>query len=148
MNVETKAAIGEWGMKVIKLGAMACVPLLILILLGGPGGSGHPQDGKRWQTRSYLAGLVTAMRGYSHEYEKWPDGPGMYLALVGNNDRKIAFWDPPARATASDGTPLDAWLRPIIYDGIVDGTPHFHSVGKDGIDQRGAEGSDDIVSWR
>ena len=148
MNVETKTAIGELGMKLIKWGTWACVPLLLLISLGGPGGSGYPLDGKKPQTRSYLAALVMAMRGYAQEYERWPDGPGMYSALAGNNDRKVVFWDPPSRVTASDGTPLDPWGRPIIYDGIVDGTPRFHSAGKDGIDQRGAEGSDDIVSWR
>ena len=56
-------------------------------------------------------------------------------------------WPDPSRIF-SNGTPLDPWHHPYIYDGIVNDQPRFHSIGKDGIDQHGAEGSDDIVSWR
>ena len=43
---------------------------------------------------------------------------------------------------------LDPWDHPYISDGIVNDRPRFHSLGIDGVDQHGAEGSDDIVSWR
>jgi len=100
------------------------------------------------QSRALVSGLVNAMITYHKVYDHWPDGKEMYIQLMGKNERKICFFDPPMKNIKSDGSVNDSWDHPIIFDGIVDGTPHFHSIGKDGIDQHGAEHSDDVVSWK
>jgi hypothetical protein len=88
------------------------------------------------------------MQSYHEEYARWPNEVGIYLQLMGQNERKICFFEPPMKNIKSDGSLNDYWDHPIIFDGIVDGTPHFHSIGEDGIDQHGAEHSDDVVSWK
>jgi Type II secretion system (T2SS), protein G len=99
-----------------------------------------------------LTKLVSSMLRYKEEYEHWPSAEGLYATLEGrenakDNPLRSRFFDPDPRRMSPDGTPLDPWKHPYVFDGIVNDEPRFHSIGKDGIDQQGAQGSDDFVTW-
>lgn len=147
MDVETKAVIGEWGMKILKWGVPAFVAVGLLISLMTPT-MFCGTDVKTHQTRYLVRGMLVAVQGYKQEFGSWPEDAEMYQRLEGKNDRNIVFHDPDLKYRLPDGSMSDAWKHGIIFDGIVNGQPRFHSIGKDGIDQHGAESSDDIVSWR
>lgn len=152
MNVETKAAIAARGVAFLKW----VVPILLLMLIVSLFAPFHSyvfictRNGK---AKSEINGLVIAMKSYQVEYDKLPQSSQIFAVLEGHelngdNPRRITFFEHAPAFSLPDGTPLDPWRHPYIFDGIVNDQPRFHSVGKDGIDQHGAEGSDDIVSWR
>ncbi len=147
MNLETKAAIGEWGMKILKWVLPAFVIAVLLALFLTPSRV-LVTDAKTHLTRYLILGLRVGMESYKQEYGNWPEGAAMYIQLEGKNAKSIVFHEPRPSFRLSDGSMIDAWKHGIIFDGIIDDQPRFHSIGKDGIDQHGAEGSDDIVSWQ
>jgi hypothetical protein len=134
------------GNGVIKWGAIVIVIWLLAVILFPQRGCVIPASFNI--TKSNVSGLAIAVQAYKQEYGRWPEVAFMYRKLLGENERGIVFWEPTRKHQRPDGSMNDFWGHPIIFDGIVDNKPRFHSIGKDGIDQHGAEGSDDIVSWR
>ena len=145
MNDESKAAIAECGIKLIKWSLYLGVAWVCWSLV--PVGSCGPTDIRRRLAMSDLAKLNIAMKGYHTEFDRWPPIADLYPELKGKNSRGIPFLEINSRSKLPWGTPLDPWFQPYVYDGIVNDEPRFHSIGKDGIDQHGAKGSDDIISW-
>jgi hypothetical protein len=145
MNDESKAAIAEGGIKLIKWAFYVGVAWVCWSLV--PVGSFRPTDGRRTMARYDLTRLKIAMKGYYTEFERWPPIADLYPELMGKNSRGIPFLEINSRSKLPWGTPLDPWFQHYVYDGIVNDEPRFHSIGKDGIDQHGAKGSDDIISW-
>ena len=66
-------------------------------------------------------------------------------ALYGMNLREIVFIDSSYRVNAR-GEFLDPWGHPYRIDVSNPQSPNVYSFGENGIDEGGAEGSDDIAS--
>lgn len=69
-------------------------------------------------------------------------------ALLGENPRKIVFFAGPEKNFTPHGEYLDPWGTPYRFDLSDPKAPRVWSCGPNRKDEGGAEGSDDIVSWR
>lgn len=106
-------------------------------------------------TRTGLAngvcsGLSTSLKAYASEYGELPGGTEAEILRIlgGRNQRGIVFFETVRGSLSERGELLDPWKNSYRIDTTSPGAPRVHSIGKDGIDQGGAEGSDDVVSWR
>ena len=100
--------------------------------------------------RAQSAQLIAALQRYAREYGAPPTGqaPQALRKLRGENPRRIAFFKATARAYDSQGELLDPWGTPYRFDLSDPQNPRVWSCGKNRRDDGGAEGSDDIPSWR
>ena len=107
----------------------------------------HP---RRAEARSFVDGLLTATNAYATEYGSPLSGtPAQILAtLRGDNPRKIIFFDTLPRQINAQGELIDPWGTPYRFDLSDPQKPRIWSCGRNRKDEDGAEGSDDIVSWR
>ena len=53
-----------------------------------------------------------------------------------------------AKRFNAQGEYVDLWKHPYRIDVSNPQSPNVYSFGENGIDEGGAEGSDDIASWR
>jgi hypothetical protein len=94
--------------------------------------------------------ICIALKAYVAEYGTPPSGSAAEImsALGGANERKIIFFDAPAKRYAASGELLDPWGSPFHIDASNPAFPWAYSFGKDRKDDGGDPGSDDIASWR
>lgn len=94
--------------------------------------------------------LRSAMRSFYTEYGK-PPPPGeaaTVAALIGANEKRIVFFEADPSRLNKAGEYLDQWGTPFRI-GVRDFVePWAYSFGKNRIDEGGAEGTDDVSSWR
>ena len=103
------------------------------------------------RTGSDLDAILTILRLYVSEYGALPDGDNdaVWKALRGENPRQIEFCPKTSASTGKElGVVLDPWGTPYQIDTSDRKSPRVYSFGKNRIDEGGAEGSDDVVSWR
>jgi hypothetical protein len=106
-------------------------------------------------SREYRASLgITwlgiAVSAYSREFGTVPTGSNaqIHQALLGENPKRIAFSEVAPNEVSRSGEILDPWGMPYQID---TGDPNYvkiYSFGRDKLDHRGEERTDDIVSWR
>lgn len=100
-------------------------------------------------TEAEIRSILTAVKAYASEYGALPPvgNPGTFSVLCGANEKKIVFFEGGNRFT-DYGEYLDRWGKPLHLGVSESGEFHVYSSGRNKIDENGAEGSDDIVSWR
>lgn len=108
------------------------------------------QNARRARVRQTEADLLSAMKTYSTEYGYSVTGdPAQILAVLrGDNQRKIIFIEIGPERFNSKGELLDSWGMPYRFDFSKPDAPRVWSCGPNRKDEGGAEGTDDIVSWR
>lgn len=134
---------------------MGCLGLIIpfaacALILGVLLWRGANSNLRKVETENVAIGLATALRAYAEEYKSFPTGTDAAIlrALTGANKRGIAFLTLDAGRINAAGQPIDLWDRPYRFDLSEPFKPRVWSAGPDGKDDAGAEGSDDITSWR
>lgn len=96
------------------------------------------------------AEIVNALKAYRVDYGSMPGGDAAEIvkALRGKNPRHTVFMEvPPERISPGSGY-LDPWDSAYKIDVSNPDKPRVYSFGKDKQDNGGAEGTDDVVSWR
>ena len=90
------------------------------------------------------------MKSYFTEYNEALTGNNAQVMTVlrGENARKIVFFDAHPQDYNSQGELIDPWGTPYRFDLSKPDAPRVWSCGPNRKDEDGAEGSDDIVSWR
>jgi hypothetical protein len=124
------------------IGVTPIVLILLFPLASGPI--------KRGQAKSRLTQLTSSLAKYRTEYGSLPSGGNAEIiwALLGKNPRKIVFFEAQPDAFNSRNELTDPWGTPYCFDLANPETPRLWSCGRDRVDNRGAEGSDDVASWR
>jgi type II secretory pathway pseudopilin PulG len=102
------------------------------------------------EARSFVIALHNATKTYATEYGSPVSGsPVQILAtLRGNNPRSIVFFDTAPSRFNAQGELIDPWGTPYRFDLSNPKQPRVWSCGPNRKDENGAEGSDDVVSWR
>ncbi len=100
--------------------------------------------------RTQINNVVVALRLYRVEYGESLTGENAYLTrtLHGQNLRGIVFLASKKESINRSGEMIDFWGTPLRFDISDPKNPRVWSCGKDRRDDGGAEGSDDITSWR
>jgi type II secretory pathway pseudopilin PulG len=124
--------------------------VLALIFLGPLGHWRQQARAKRALAHATTRQLATAVKDFQKEYGSLPSGDlkAIVAALDGNNPRRLAFFSAPTRLFDANGELIDPWGAPYRFDIRAGAEPRFWSRGKDGRDQGGDKGSDDIPNWR
>jgi len=101
-------------------------------------------------TRDRENQVVTAIKAYIAEYgTPVSGGPAQMIAqLSGQNQRKIIFIEIRQGGINANGELIDEWGTPYRFNISKPDAPRVWSCGPNRKDEGGAEGSDDIVSWR
>lgn len=104
----------------------------------------------RAEARQVVQLLSVAIKAYNTEYGTPLAGsPSEILAaLRGRNLREIDFFDMRQDAFNSQGEVMDPWGTPYRFNLSDPQQPRVWSCGGNRKDENGAEGTDDIVSWR
>ena len=94
--------------------------------------------------------IQTALRAYYVTFGNPPAGDHARImaALRGGNPQKVVFFEAPGKSFNRAGELLDPWGQAFRIDASEPGRPWAYSFGKNGIDEGGAEGSDDVASWQ
>jgi hypothetical protein len=102
------------------------------------------------EEKSTLNQLRAALRFYKEEYGAFPAGDAAQIlaALRGRNDREIIIYEARSGTVNPKGELIDPWGTPYRFDLSDPEKPRVWSCGKNRRDDGGAEGSDDIPSWR
>jgi hypothetical protein len=145
MKANMRPVVVRW---LIILGITAIVFWLIMLQAGN-----HARiyrNARRAQTHHQELEVVIAMNGYVAEYGAPVSGdPAQIIALLsGQNQRKIVFMEFRQDRFNSKGELTDEWGTPYHFDLSKPDAPRIWSCGPNRTDESGAEGSDDIVSWR
>jgi hypothetical protein len=109
------------------------------------------QTAKTAQTRQEVAKLKDAISGYYRTFGEPPGNPRarvLFSSLSGINPKGIVFFSAGYSRFNADGELIDPWRHPYQLDINDPYNPRIYSFGPNGRDNHGAEGSDDIVSWR
>ena len=119
--------------------------LWVLPHLGPIRGSSH-----RVATKNNAMQLRTALNAHRLEYGHFPSGSHAEIVSIlgGSNPRHVIFMEFPPKALSAKGEFLDPWGNPFRIDTSDPATAKVYSFGRNKRDDHGAEGSDDIVSWR
>jgi hypothetical protein len=90
-----------------------------------------------------------ALEVYRMEFGSFPDGSNVavYRALCGENPKELVFLDISPKRISNGSELMDPWENPYRIDLSDPRRLRIHSAGPNGIDEKGAGGSDDIVSW-
>jgi Type II secretion system (T2SS), protein G len=104
----------------------------------------------RTRAHTTVVSLAAAVKQYKAEYGSLPTGTEAEIvrALLGDNPRKIVFFEPRPKDLNADGELLDPWGTPYYFDFSDPKIQKIYSVGKNKSDDAGADGSDDICSWK
>src|SRR5688572_1010985 len=103
------------------------------------------------QAREEIAELRAGLIRYYRTFGEPPGGDRSkvpYSALTGLNSKGIIFFTAPYSRFSPEGELVDPWRRPYQIDLGDPYNPRIYSCGPDKRDDQGADGSDDIVSWR
>lgn len=105
---------------------------------------------KLYVSKAHTELLSSALRGYWEEYHAAPGGDAGHVlnTLRGENPRKIVFFAATASSVNSRGEFVDLWGTPYHIDVSRPESPRVWSCGPNRRDEGGADGTDDIVSWR
>ena len=124
--------------------------IVAVIVLLFPVGTGRGPGPKPSLAMRDAVTIRIALKQYIAEFGTPPigDEAQVMAALRGKNPRQILFIELDAKRFNARGEFLDPWSHPYRFDAS---NPEFvwsYSFGKNGIDEGGAEGSDDVASWR
>lgn len=130
------------------IGPIVALVLVLLLVAWVFGRNGRTGDKIHAQLTEKA--MVFAMKSYATEYDRPVSGSPKEIlaALSGQNERKIVFFHPNAIQTNAEGELIDPWGTPFRFDLSKPDAPRVWSCGPNRKDEGGAEGSDDIVSWR
>jgi hypothetical protein len=109
------------------------------------------QTARTAQARQEVAKLKEAVSGYYRTFGETPGNPRakiLFSALSGLNAKGIIFFSAPYSRFNPEGELIDPWRHPYQLDVTDPYNPRIYSFGPNGRDEGGAQGSDDIVSWR
>jgi hypothetical protein len=132
---------------------IAMIVVVVAVLLGllfpatsSPEAGQSPKAGAKTQ----VMGATAALKAYFTEYNEPLTGSNAQVMTVlrGQNARKIIFFDTRPQGYNSQGELIDPWGTPYRFDLSKSEAPRVWSCGPNRKDEGGAEGSDDIVSWR
>jgi hypothetical protein len=128
-------------------GAYVCLTILMTLVV-------KPFVIRPWEMKMKASRhVVSASAGakeYLREYGAVPSGDNsrVFATLEGENPRKLVFFEAEPLDHNAKGELIDPWGTPYRFDLSDPTKPRFWSCGKDRRDDGGAEGSDDIPSWR
>lgn len=102
------------------------------------------------EVRNSMESFVAGVKQYRTEYGHFPFGGNAEIvaALRGKNPRGFTFFAIRPDSINTDGAFTDPWGTPYRLDLSNPENPRVWSCGKNRRDDGGAEGSDDIPSWR
>lgn len=125
---------------------VVAVLIVVLVINDGPSRRSPLLDQARLEVKVLEIGLLS----YEKEYGKPLTGrpAEMVRALMGSNPKAIMFSDINYEHMSPEDVLLDPWKQPYHLDTTMPGQPRVYSSGPNRRDERGAVGSDDIVSWR
>ena len=105
---------------------------------------------KRVTARNDVSNIRSSVMQYIVEFDAPPigDQAQVMAAVCGKNPQQIVFWEFETKRFNARGEFHDPWGHPYRIDTSNRKSPAVYSLGKNGIDEGGAEGSDDVVSWR
>ena len=105
---------------------------------------------KRVTARNDAGNIRSSVLQYIVEFNALPVGDQAQImaALLGKNPQQIVFWEFDTKRFNARGEFLDPWGSAYRIDTSDPKSPRVYSFGKNRIDEGGAEGSDDVVSWR
>lgn len=141
--------VRPWLVAVVIL--LGCLALIAFVDLFGT--DSHASD-KFVEASVQTSFLSLALTRYQEQYGRFPAGDqaSVIKALTRGNPEKIKFIELPPRDLNKKGEYIDPWGTPykIIPIPTQDDPNRLgvYSFGQNKKDDQGAEGSDDIVSWR
>lgn len=97
------------------------------------------------ETKGLTLQLVAALKHYKQEYGSCPAGNA---AQMMETLRRVRFFEARAADCNEHGELTDPWKMPFRFDATDAGFAWAYSCGPNKLDEGGAEGSDDLVSWR
>lgn len=126
--------------------AVLVVLIVVLVLNDGP----TRTSPRLMQARMEVQALEIALLLYEKEYGSALSGPPgeMMRALMGASPKNYVFFEVDTDRLTPEGVLLDPWKQPYHLDTSIPGKPRVYSSGRNQLDELGAEGSDDIASWR
>ena len=97
-----------------------------------------------------IMNIRSALQSYVAEFGVPLSGDNVEIltTLRGKNPNQIVFFEGVASRFNARGEYLDPWKHPYRIDASNPDFVWVYSFGKNGIDEGGAEGSDDVASWR
>ncbi len=137
-------------MKFLAYSVLLCVTAVIVYFLLVPSVSIGPTHSDRANAKNDAVQISQAMIFYEKEFGLFPPNKSFSAiigVLSGNNPKKIVFIDlSDTKITLKNGVPSDPWDNDYRFSTDFE-VPHVWSIGRDGIDQEGSIGSDDVASW-
>lgn len=129
---------------------MILVSVLATLLFPAGGHGRYRGNAKRMNAKNQVMNVVAALKYHHVEYGSWPAGNAAQTMKIlrGWNERKVVFFEAPVTAFNERGELLDPWKMPYRFGTTDVGFAWAYSCGPNKLDESGAEGSDDIVSWR
>lgn len=102
------------------------------------------------QAQAHVVQLLTGIQSFATVYGSFPkgDNAAIMAALGGKNERLIIFFEAPAESFNDRGELVDGWGKPVRFDLSDPANPRIWSTGRNRRDDQGADGSDDIPSWK
>lgn len=102
------------------------------------------------EARSETRMLAMTLGFYQAGFGELPSGDHVQVvaSLTGKNPRNLVFYEPPHGRVNARGELLDPWGATYRFDTSDPKQPRVWSCGPNRRDDGGAEGSDDIISWR
>jgi type II secretory pathway pseudopilin PulG len=140
------APLGRGCKTVIVIAALLLLAGLFFPSVSRPGPDAH----RRTRALNDLANITTALKYYVTEYGTPPAGDRAQImaALRGSNPRSIIFFEARPESFNSRGELIDPWKEPYWIDTSNPDFPWGYSFGRNGRDEGGVPGSDDVPSWR
>jgi len=132
---------------------LVLIVALMIVCAIWPATSGVDRS-KKARAKSDVTQVTTALAAYQVEYGQSLEGelPQIFAALRGDNPRKVVFIEVDPKSMNERGEFVDPWGTPYKLAPTPNRRLHtlvgIYSFGKGKKDDQGAEGSDDIVSWR
>ena len=139
-------AVARW----IGLLLLAGFIVVIVIVIRLPTISRDRMRMKRAFAQNDLMTITSSLKFYIVEFGASPvgDQAQVMVALLGKNPRQIVFLEGDSKRFNPRGEFVDPWGHPYRFDASNMDFVWAYSFGENGIDEGGAEGSDDIASWR
>jgi Bacterial type II secretion system protein G. len=135
----------------MKYFALAVVALLLAalayLLFPSVSDGPTPQSKRRSIAKNDVNQISQSLDFYKKEYGTFPSGNIFQIMkiLSGSNQRGIVFI---TSSTLSEDAPIDPWGHQLLIDlSNSNSRSRVWSMGPDGINQGGKDGSDDLASW-
>ncbi len=135
----------------IMLAAVAVITFVIVVaavmdIIGGTAGRSRAEV----EAKNRALWFATALESYKIDCDEYPHGAPSEImrSLLGNNPRKMIYFEAPAKDFNEKGELIDPWQTPYRVEFGDFPRPHVSSAGRNKVFDGDAAGSDDICSWR